>query len=65
MKYSNTYKQSLVKRHKGGESVAQICYDTSIARSTLYSWINAIDVIDPNSHEPITMQEYNRVKQRM
>lgn len=39
MRLSTEEKQSLVSRYHTGESVAEICADTGIARSTFYSWI--------------------------
>ena len=37
MRMSTEEKQSLVARYRAGESVAEICADTGVARSTLYT----------------------------
>ncbi len=39
MKYTTEQKQALVLRYQNGESVSDICTQTGIARSTLYSWL--------------------------
>ena len=40
-KLTQEQKQELISRHLSGESVKSITADTGVARSTLYSWINA------------------------
>lgn len=41
MRLSTEEKQSLVARYHAGDSVAEICADTGIARSTFYTWIKS------------------------
>ena len=39
MRLSIEEKQSLVARYHAGESVAEICADVGVARSTFYTWL--------------------------
>lgn len=39
MRISAEEKYLLVTRYQDGESVAEICTDTGVARSTFYTWI--------------------------
>lgn len=49
MRLSTEEKQSLVARYHAGESAAEICADTGIARSTFYTWIKPFTVTMTNS----------------
>lgn len=39
MRRSKEEKYALVARYQNGESVADICSSTGVARSTFYNWI--------------------------
>lgn len=65
MKYNNLYKQELVKRYNEGDSVALLCNETGVSRSTLYSWITTLKLIDSTCDESITMREYKKLTQRV
>ena len=47
MRFSLEEKQTLVLRYNQGKSVAAICVDTGIPRSTLYSWIETEKSTEP------------------
>jgi len=65
MKYSVKYKQSLIERYHNGDSIAEICNETGVPRSTLYSWVAARNYNDSGADEHITMREYTQLKQRV
>lgn len=65
MHLSTEEKQSLVSRYHTGESVAEICADTGIARSTFYSWIKPYSVSIKNSEHTVSQQELHKMKQRI
>ena len=44
MRISIEEKQTLVARYWAGESVADICADSSVPRSTFYTWIKPYTV---------------------
>ena len=44
MRISIEEKQTLVARYRAGESVAEICADSGVARSTFYTWIKPYTV---------------------
>ena len=64
MRRSTEEKQSLVARYQTGESVAKICADTGIARSTFYTWIKPFAVTKTDSGCTVSQQEFNRMRQK-
>lgn len=65
MRMSTEEKQSLVARYRAGESVAEICADTGVARSTLYTWIKPYTVTVTNSGYAVSQQEFIKIKQKL
>lgn len=65
MRLSTEEKQSLVSRYHTGESVAEICADTGIARSTFYSWIKPYSVSIKNSEHTVSQLELHKMRQRI
>lgn len=65
MRRSTEEKQLLVTRYQTGESVAEICADTGIARSTFYTWIKPFAVTETNSGCTVSQQEFNRMRQKI
>lgn len=65
MRLSTEEKQSLVSRYHIGESVAEICADTGIARSTFYSWIKPYMTTTTDSGHVVSQQEFIKMKQRI
>lgn len=65
MQYTLSTKQSLITRFHNGESVAALCAETGIPRSTLYSWINSGDILASDTETPVTMRDYIRLEQRV
>lgn len=65
MRWSTEEKQSLVARYQAGESVAEICADTGIARSTFYTWIKPYTTTTTDSGYVVSQQEFIKMKQRI
>ena len=54
MRISTEAKQSLVARYRAGESVAEICADSGVARSTFYTWIKPYTVTMTDSGHAVS-----------
>ena len=54
MRISIEEKQSLVARYRAGESVAEICADSGVARSTFYTWIKPYTVTMTDSGHAVS-----------
>lgn len=65
MRLSAEEKRTLVSRYHAGESVAEICADIGIARSTFYSWIKPHSVSAANSEHTDSQQELHKMKQKI
>ena len=65
MKYTTDQKRELVLRYQNGESVSDICTQTGIARSTLYSWLKPYQVTITESGMIITPKEFAALKKRV
>ena len=61
-KFTQEQKQELVNRYISGESVKSITADTGVARSTLYSWINAYKAT--NSTIAPTLREFKEYQRK-
>ena len=42
-------KRALVARYQAGESVAEICAETGVARSTFYTWLKPYQTVQTKS----------------
>ena len=65
MKYTTEQKRELVLRHQSGESVSDICTQTGIARSTLYSWLKPYQITITDAGMVVTPQELFHLKKRV
>ena len=65
MRISIEEKQSLVARYQAGESVAEICADTGVPRSTFYTWIKPYTVTITGSCHAVSQQEFIKMKQKL
>jgi transposase InsO family protein len=65
MRLSTEEKHTLVTRYHTGESVAEICADAGIARSSFYTWIKAYSVSATNLEHAVSQQELHKMKQRI
>ena len=65
MKYTTEQKQELVLRYQNGESVSDICTQTGIARSTLYSWLKPYQTTVTDTGMIVTPQEFFYLKKRV
>ena len=63
MHISTEEKRSLVARYQAGESVADICADTGVPRSTFYTWIKPYTVTD--SGYTVSQQAFIKMKQKL
>ena len=65
MKYTTEQKRELVLRYQNGESVSDICTQTGIARSTLYSWLKPYQTTITEAGMIVTPQEFFYLKKRV
>lgn len=65
MRLSTEGKQTLVARYHAGESVAEICADAGIARSTFYTWIKPYTTTTTDSGHVVSQQEFIKMKQQI
>ena len=65
MRISTEAKQSLVARYQAGESVAEICADSGVARSTFYTWIKPYTVTMTDSGHAVSQQAFIKMKQKL
>lgn len=65
MRLSTEEKQLLVSRYYAGESVAGICADAGVARSTFYTWIKPYMTTTTDSGHVVSQQEFIKMKQRI
>lgn len=65
MRISIEEKRSLVARYRTGESVAEICADTGVPRSTFYTWIRPYTITMTDSGHAVSQQEFIKMKQKL
>lgn len=65
MRLSIEEKQTLVTRYHAGESVAEICADTGITRSTFYTWLKLYKTTTRVAGHVVSQQEFNKMKQKI
>ena len=65
MRFSKEQKQQLVARYQNGESVANICLETGIPRSTFYSWIKLFQTQITKSGMVVSPQEFLLLKRHV
>ena len=65
MRISAEEKYLLVTRYQDGESVAEICADTGVARSTFYTWIKPYTISTTDSCYEVSQQEFIKMKQKL
>ena len=65
MRISIEEKQTLVARYRAGESVAEICADSGVARSTFYTWIKPYTVTMTDSGHAVSQQAFIKTKQKL
>lgn len=64
MRLSTEEKQSLVARYHAGETVAELCADAGVARSTFYTWIKPYTTTATDSGYMVSHQEFTKLKQK-
>lgn len=65
MKYTADQKRKLVLRYQNGESVSDICTQTGVARSTLYSWLKPYQTTITKAGMVVTPKEFVALKKRV
>lgn len=65
MRHGTEEKKTLVARYHAGETVAEICADAGIARSTFYTWIKPYSVSPGNLDHAVSQQEFAKMKQKL
>ena len=65
MKYTQEQKCQFVMRYQSGESVIDICTETGIARSTLYSWLKPYQTNVTDTGVQVTPHEFAVLKKRV
>ncbi len=65
MKYNPDQKRELVLRYQKGESVSDICTQTGIARSTLYSWLKPYQTNKTEAGMIVTPKEFSAFKKKV
>lgn len=65
MRYSDEEKRGFVMRYQNGESVSDICTQTGIARSTLYSWLKTYQTTITKTGMVVTPKEFSALKKRV
>lgn len=58
-------KRALVARYQAGESVAEICAETGVARSTFYTWLKPYQTVQTKSGYTISPAEFIKMRQRL
>jgi|GEM_PF-773826 hypothetical protein len=63
--YSQAYKKALIKQYSNEEKISSICAESGVARSTLYKWLQAVQVpVSPNG-EKVTIREINELRRKV
>lgn len=63
--YSQAYKKALIKQYSNREKISSICAESGVARSTLYKWLQEVQVpVSPNG-EKITIREINELRRKV
>lgn len=65
MRRGTEEKKTLVARYHAGETVAEICADAGVARSTFYTWIKPYTTTTTDSGHVVSKQEFIKMKQRI
>lgn len=65
MRYSEKEKYELVKRYYDGESVADICAEKEIAKSTFYSWLKPYKTTSTDTGTIVSGAEFVKMKNKV
>ena len=65
MRHTIEEKRRLVMRYQNGESVAHICAETGIARSTFYSWVKPFQTTVTETGVLVTPQAFDALRRRV
>ena len=64
MRMSTEEKKRLIARYQAGESVAEICAETGVARSTFYTWIKPFTATKTKSGHEVNQNEFIKMNQK-
>lgn len=62
MKLSEGQRCRLIQRYYNGESVAEICLEASISKSTFYGWLKPYQITRTGTGDAISAKEFARIK---
>lgn len=65
MRCNTEEKHTLVARYQDGKAVAKICADTSVPRSTFYTWVKPYTVTLTDSGHAFSQQIFIKMKQKL
>jgi len=65
MKCDNKLKKELVERYYNGGSVADICFENNIPRSTFYTWLKSYKTSYTKSGYEVSANEFLKMKQQI
>lgn len=60
--YSESSKQTLIKRYSNGERISHLCAESGVARSTFYEWLKQAKLPVSTDEQKITMREINELR---
>ncbi len=65
MRHTTEEKRRPVMRYQNGESVAHICAETGIARSTFYSWVKPFQTTVTETGIQVTPQAFDALRRKV
>ena len=65
MRHTTEEKRRLVMRYQNGESVAHICAETGVARSTFYSWVKPYQTTVTETGVLVTPQAFDALRRKV
>ncbi len=65
MRHTAEEKRRLIMRYQNGESVAHICAETGIARSTFYSWVKLYQATVMDTGVLVTPQAFDALRRKV
>jgi transposase-like protein len=61
-KINENEKMNIVTQYADGQSVASLCSQFNLSRSTVYSWINRYQTLKSSSQTNVTLRDFTFVK---
>ena len=64
-RYDQEYKDMIVELFKSGMSLAELCREYGIAKSTINGWVKDVKEIKVDENEVMTLKEVKALKKEM